>query len=123
MDYRLLAEFKALFEGRQYRHRHSSQGDWVAHHLYEDIYNLGKSKPFVAGVDSRERVLNVQNKRRVVKARRGDVTFGELIPNNTPIVEPGFKVALGPIANIEICVEVNILAKSMIKKIALSINE
>ncbi len=123
MDYRLLAEFKALFEGRQYRHRHSSQGDWVAHHLYEDIYNLGKSKPFVAGVDSRERVLNVQNKRRGVKARRGDGTFGELIPNNTPIVDPGFKVARGPIANVEIGVEVKFLAKAMIKQIDRVMND
>jgi hypothetical protein len=117
VNYRLLAEFRGLFEGRKYIHRDSSRGDWVAHHIYEDLFTLGKSRLFVDRVNSHEHVLNVQNKRRGIDARRGDGTFGELIPGVKPIVDPGFGVARGPIANVEIGVEVKILAKAMIKQI------
>jgi hypothetical protein len=116
-SYRLLDEFRKTFEGKKYRHRDSSLGDWVAHHLYEDLYDLGKSKHFVEAVKTREKVLNVQNKRRGVKARRGDGTFGELIPGMTPIVDPGFNVARGPIANVEIGAEAKFLSKAMIKQV------
>ncbi|MBA2625083.1 MAG: hypothetical protein H0U89_05710 [Acidimicrobiia bacterium] len=117
MDYRLLAEFRGLFDGNKYLHRDSSRGDWVAHHLYEDLYTLKKSSHYVERVDSREHVLNVQNRRRGVSARRGDGTFGERIPGIEPIVDPGFAVARGPIANVELGIEVKILAKAMIKQI------
>lgn len=117
MQYRLLDEFRGLFEDKKYKHRDSSRGDWVAHHLYEDLYTLGKSKLYVQRVETREHVLNVQNRRRGVRARRGDGTFGELIPGITPIVDPGFAVARGPIANVELGIEVKILAKAMIKQI------
>jgi hypothetical protein len=117
MTYRLLEEFRGLCEGKKYIHRDSSRGDWVAHHLYEALYALGKSKLLVERIARREHVLNVQNKRRGIKARRGDGTFGELIPGMAAIVDPGFAVARGPIANVEIGVEVKILAKAMIKQI------
>lgn len=117
MDYRLLAEFKGLFDGKKYLHRDSSRGDWVAHHLYEDLVALGKSKLLAERVAKREHVLNTQNTRRGIKARRGDGTFGELIPGVVAIVDPGFTVARGPIANVELGVEVKILAKAMIKQI------
>jgi hypothetical protein len=52
-----------------------------------------------------------------VKARRGDGTFGELIPGEDALALPGFKVARGRIATAEIGVEVKILAKAMIKQI------
>jgi hypothetical protein len=123
MEYRLLAEFKGLFDGRKYLHRDSSRGDWVAHHLYEDLVSLGKSRLLVEGVTTREKVLNVQNKRRGITARRGDGTFGELIPGVEPIVDPGFAVARGPIANVEIGIEVKILAKAMIKQIDRVMND
>lgn len=117
MDYRLLAEFKGLFDGQKYLHRDSSRGDWVAHHLYEDLVSLGKSKLLAERVAKSEHVLNTQNTRRGITARRGDGTFGELIPGVVAIVDPGFTVARGPIANVEIGVEVKILAKAMIKQI------
>jgi hypothetical protein len=117
MDYRLLAEFKGLFDEKKYIHRDSSRGDWVAHHLYEDLQTLGKSKLLVERIASHEHVLNVQNRRRGIDARRGDGTFGELIPGITAITDPGFAVARGPIANVEIGVEVKILSKAMIKQI------
>lgn len=117
MNWRLLAEFKALFDGKQYKHRKSNQGDWVAHHLYEDLVTLGRSSVLMQRVSSREHVLNVANRRTGVDARRGDGTFGELIPGIVAIIDPGFAVARGPIANVEIGVEVKILAKAMLKQI------
>lgn len=116
-SYRLLDEFRKTFEGKKYRHRDSSLGDWVALHLYEDLYDLGRSKHFVVGAKSREKVLNVQNKRRGIKARRGDGTFGELIPGMPSVVDLGFSVARGPIANVEVGAEAKFLSKAMIKQV------
>jgi len=117
MNYRLLDEFRKLFQGQRYRHRDSSLGDWVARHLYEDLYSSGKSKIFRERVDAHEHVLNLQNKRQGIQARRGDGMFGELVPGVAVVVEPGFQVARGPIATVEIGIETKILAKAMIKQI------
>ncbi len=78
---------------------------------------MNRSHKYTLGVTARERVLNVQNKRKGIQARRGDGSFGEIIPGETPIVDPGYLVARGPVATIEIGVEVKILAKAMIKQI------
>lgn len=117
MSYRLLDAFRATFEGKRYIHRDSSLGDFVAMQLYEDLYSVGKSALLRKRIDEKERVLNSENRRRGVKARRGDGTFGELIPMATPIDDPGFKVAHGPVATVEIGVEVKVLSKAMIKQI------
>jgi hypothetical protein len=117
IEYRLLAEFRKLFEGKRYIHRASNLGDFVAMHMYEDLATLNRSEKYTLGVMARERVLNAQNKRKGILARRGDGSFGELIPGETPIVDPGYLVARGPVATIEIGVEVKILAKAMIKQI------
>jgi hypothetical protein len=117
MDFRLLAEFQAIFQGKEYRHRRSSQGDRVAQYLYEDLFTMGKSKHFVAGVTSHDKVLNSQNKTRGIKARRGDGTFGERVTTAAPIVDPGFNVARGMIATVEIGIEAKFLQKAMIKQV------
>ena len=117
LTYRVLDEFCRLFDGVQYKHRDSSRGDWVARHLYEDLYALGKSKTLEHRINRHESVLNTQNRRRGIAARRGDGTFGELVPGVVAVVEPGFSVARGQISNVEIGVEVKILAKAMIKQI------
>jgi hypothetical protein len=126
-DYRLLTEFRRIFDGKPYKHRASNQGDFVAMHLYEDLVAVGRSSKLTAAALSRkDRVLNVQNKRRGVFARRGDGTFGELIPGETAIVDPGYQIARGPIATVEIGVEVKVLAvlaKAMIKQIDRVIND
>jgi hypothetical protein len=114
---RLLAEFKNLFEGHIYRHRSSTQGDYVAMHLFEDLYAINRSAKLIETIAKHTSVLNVQNRARGIKARRGDGTFGEIIPGERPISDPGFVVARGPIAAVEIGVEVRILAKAMIKQI------
>jgi hypothetical protein len=124
LEYRLLTEFRRLFEGTVYRHRDSSQGDFVAMHLYEDLIAVNRSPKLIEAVTVRkDRVLSVQNKRRGVPARRGDGTFGEIIPDEAPISDPGFLVSRGPIATVEIGVEVKILAKAMIKQIDRVIND
>jgi hypothetical protein len=116
-DHRLLKEFRGLFDGKKYAHRNSSLGDFVAMHLYEDLVAIKKSDKYVLSVESMSRVLDSQNKRKGIAARRGDGSFGELIVGEEPIVDPGYKVARGPIATVEIGVEVKILAKAMIKQI------
>jgi hypothetical protein len=116
-DYRLLNEFRSLFAGKKYEHRISNLGDFVAMHLYEDLVSVGKSDKYVLSVSGMSRVLNAQNRRKGVEARRGDGTFGELIVGENPQIDPGYRVARGPVATVEIGVEVKILAKAMIKQI------
>lgn len=123
-EYRLLAEFRRLFEGKVYRHRNSSQGDFVAMHLFEDLIAVQRSsKLAVAVLDRRDRVLNVQNKIRGIESRRGDGTLGQIIPGETPKMDGGYVVGRGPIATVEIGVEVKVLAKAMIKQIDRVIND
>ena len=116
-DFALLRAFRDLFQGTRYLHRDSSLGDRVASYLYEDLYTLNKSAKLRERVDSRERVLNVQNRTVDIARRRGDGTFGELVPASTAVPESGFFVGRGPVATIEIGVETKILAKAMIKQI------
>jgi hypothetical protein len=86
-------------------------------HLYEDLFAINRSSKLATGIKNLLLVLNVQNRRHGVQARRGDGTFGEIVPGEAPIVDTGFVVARGTIATIEIGVEVKILAKAMIKQI------
>jgi hypothetical protein len=86
-------------------------------HLYEDLVAIKKSDRYILSVENMSRVLNVQNRRKGIEARRGDGTFGELIVGEEPVIDPGYKVARGPVATIEIGVEVKVLAKAMIKQI------
>ena len=118
-----MTEFKRLFEGKPYIHRSSTQGDFVAMHLYEDLVTIGRSPKLIASITRRDRVLNVENRRRGVIARRGDGTFGEIIPGEIPISDPGYKIARGLIATVEIGIEVKILLKAMIKQIDRVIND
>ncbi len=124
LEYRLLTEFRRLFEGKIYKHRDSSQGDFVAMHLYEDLIAIDRSPKLTeAAITRKDRVVNVQNKRRGVAARRGDGTFGEIIPGEAAIVDPGYLAARGPVATVEIGIEVKVLAKAMIKQIDRVIND
>lgn len=107
----------------RYRHRDSSLGDSVARCLPEDLYSLYRSDKFNSRVEARQRVLNVQNRLQGVNARRGDGTFGEIIPHFAAVDEPGFVVARGSIATVEIGTEVKVLANSMIKQIDRVIND
>jgi hypothetical protein len=115
LQYRLL---ERLFESVQYKHRASNTGDLVAIEIYEDLYDLAKSSTLVSHVDSHQCVVNLKNTRQGVKARRGDGTFGELVPGTNILELPKFRVARGNVATVEIGVEVKILSKAMIKQIS-----
>ena len=124
MPYKLLETFRDLFEGKVFRHRSSNQGDLVAIQFFEDLYNLPNPSPkYVSRVNQGVSVLNVQNRRQGIKARRGDGSFGQIVPNVPAIVDPGYAVKRGPIATIEIGIEVKIVAKAMIKQIDRVIND
>jgi hypothetical protein len=114
---RLLNQFESTFAGKKYKHRRSNLGDLIAVEFYEDLIDLGKSKILAERVTSHDRVINLKNVTVGKTARRGDGTFGELVPSAVAIVEKGFVVARGPTANIEIGAETKILAKAMIKQI------
>lgn len=117
MQYQLLDAFQELFDGQKYLHRRSNLGDRVAMHLYEDLYALGRSQRLINRVDDGLSVLNTRNQRRGIQARRGDGSFGEVVPNAEPITDEGFSVLRGPLATIEVGIEVKILMKAMIKQI------
>ena len=116
-SFALLTTFRSLFDGTQYKHRDSSLGDLVASQLYEDLVNLGKSEKLGNRVKAHERVVNLANRTVGRPSRRGDGTFGELVPTAIAITEAGLRVARGEVANIEIGAETKILAKAMIKQI------
>jgi len=86
-------------------------------HLYEDLHAINRSPKFFEAIKAQKSVLNTQNRTRGITARRGDGTLGEIVPGEKPITDPGFVVARGPIATVEIGVEVKVLAKAMIKQI------
>lgn len=117
LSYLLLQAFEGIFSGVKYRHRDSSNGDWVAVHLTEDLFELNRSPKFVGRVSAGLSVQNLANKRRGIASRRGDGTLGEIIPGTNASIDPNFKVKRGSIATIEIGVEVKILHKAMIKQI------
>ncbi len=116
-EYALLKAFRGLFEGSPYLHRKSNLGDFVASQLYEDLIALNKSEKLSARVHGHERVINLRNVMIGKPARRGDGTFGEIVPTAVAVIEKGILVARGPVATIEIGAETKILAKAMIKQI------
>ena len=115
--YALLRTFRSLFEGQRYLHRKANLGDRVASQLYEDLVAINKSAKLVERVRHHERVVNVRNLMTGKPGRRGDGTFGELVPAAVAVTEKGMLVARGPVATIEIGAETKILAKAMIKQI------
>jgi len=115
--YALLRTFRSLFEGKPYRHRIANLGDLVASYLYEDLVALGKSAKLTERVQHHERVVNLKNLMTGKPGRRGDGTFGELVPAAVAVTEKGMLVSRGPVATIEIGAETKILAKAMIKQI------
>lgn len=116
-EYALLKAFRGLFEGNVYLHRKSNLGDFVASKLYEDLITLNKSEKLSQRVRNHMRVANLKNVTIGKPARRGDGTFGEIVPTAIAISEKGIHVARGPVATIEIGAETKILAKAMIKQI------
>ena len=115
--FRMLSYFEAIFRGKAYRHRSSNLGDQLSVQLYEDLYDLGRSAKFVLHIDTHRRGINIKNLRIGIGARRGDGTLGEFVPGAATLSVDGFKVRRGPVATLDIGVEVKILNKAMIKQI------
>ncbi len=123
MQYQLLQAFRGLFEAKKYEHRKSNLGDYVASFLYEDLFDLGTSSKLVDRISNRRAAVNTANVTVGKHARRGDGTFGEVVPGVSAVVLPGFSVARGRIALTEIGAETKILAKAMIKQIDRVVND
>jgi hypothetical protein len=123
MPFRLLDGFREIFDGQAYRHRSSTQGDRLARLVYEDLYALDRSALFKNRIDDVECVVNVTNRVTGIKVRRGDGSFGESLPTVPGVKESGFAVGVGPTANVQIGIEVKIVATAMIKQIDRVIND
>ncbi len=113
----LLRQFEATFRQGPYIHRNSQLGNRIADFLYEDLYGVERSPRFNDGVDSQKHVLNPKGISPGIRARRGDGSFGDLIPGALAVRSPGYVVSRGPTADVEIGAEVKIVAKSMGKQI------
>jgi len=92
-------------------------------HMFEDLVAIDRSSKIVSRVREKVSVRNVQNRLQGVQARRGDGTFGEIIPGESSSIDEGYMVARGRIATVEVGIEVKILAKAMIKQIDRVIND
>lgn len=113
----LLHNFASLFNSAAYLHRNSTQCDIVAQYLYEDLALEKPSRKLAARIEEAKSVLNSANRAHGIRHRRGDGSLGTLVPGDEAVRDPGFLVARGPIAHVEMGVEVKILAKAMIKQI------
>lgn len=91
--FHLLRTFRSLFDGTVYKHRDSSLGDLVAGQLYEDLVELNKSEKLTRRVQAHERVVNLANRTIGRPSRRGDGTFGGLVPTAVAVTEAGLLVA------------------------------
>jgi len=117
VTYKVLDAFEGLFQNTTYRHRDSSRGDHVASFLVDDLYSLARSPKLVKAVDTPTSVLNRRNTPVGRRQRRGDGTFGKLIPGDTPFAVSTHIVKFGEVADVEVGAETKILAKAMIKQI------
>lgn len=121
--YKLLSAFENIFSGRIYRHRASTIGDGIAAYVYEDLVDLGQSRLLVERVKTHEVAVNIGNQIKGQRGRRGDGTFGRVVPGQILIHEAEFKVHRGHIANLEIGTEVKIGATKLIAQVDRVIND
>ena len=120
---RLLDEFRRVFEGEPYKHRVSTTGDRVASYLYEDLYSLAYSAAFVSRVDALQVAVNTSNRIKGKRGRRGDGTFGRVVPTEAPVRLDGLRVPRGPVASLEIGAEFKIGATKLIAQVDRVIND
>lgn len=104
-----------------------SAGAWalniVATHLYEDLYDHGGCPKFNEHVVAGQCVVNVGGSTRGVKARRGDGTFGTIVPGSDPLKAEGFVVLQGMVALTHIGAELKIIATAHLKQIDRVLND
>ncbi|BDC46142.1 hypothetical protein [Paraburkholderia terrae] len=117
LQYKLLQQFRSLFENTIYRHRSSTNGDRVASFLIDDMYAIKRSSKLAAAIDDGLSVIDAANKTTGKTHRRGDGTFGAVVPGVDPVPRSGYVVQFGKVANVEIGTEMKIMAKAMIKQL------
>lgn len=117
INFKLLAAFEALFRGTVYKHRSSTLGNYVASHLYEDLSDHGGSQAFNQRVETGACVVNVSGTTRGVDVRRGDGTFGAVVPGSVVVTVKGFAVRQGMVALTHIGAEFKIIATAHLKQI------
>ena len=115
--FKLLAAFEKVFQNNVYRHRNSTIGDGVAVYLYEDLVALSQSSKLMGRVNDGSVAVNIGNQIKGKKGRRGDGTFGRVVPGQALISDPAFVVHRGLVANLEIGAEVKIGATSLIGQV------
>lgn len=116
-DFKLLAQFTRTFQGGPYLHRNSQLGNRIADYLFDDLYELDPHSRLRSDVDAGRLALNPKGISPGLKARRGDGSFGPIVPGHAPRPFPGHSVPIAPTAEVDIGAEVKILAKAMIKQI------
>lgn len=117
MDFRLLERFEATFAEGPYLHRNSQLGNRIADFLFDDLYELDAASKFRSDVDSGRAALNPKGVSPGLKARRGDGSFGPIVPGYSPRPFANHVVPVAPTAEVDVGAEVKILAKAMIKQI------
>lgn len=114
---RLLAAFAACFSGVKYNHRISTTGDRVAAYLYDDLYSLNGSPKLVSRIAAGHEVVNVANTVKGKAGRRGDGTFGQLVPGVQGTLGQEYLVRRGPIASLRIAAEAKFVVTKQLAQI------
>ena len=117
MPYRLIQHFEAAFNRKHYIHRNQAVSTNMAAEFYDDLYECRLSQLYNQRIDGRERVLSITHQAIGIPMRRGDAALGPLVHGQAFETAPGSAVARGPIASVEIGIEVKIVAKAMVKQI------
>jgi len=116
-DFKLLAKFEQTFRDGPYLHRNSQIGNRIADYLIDDLYDLDPTSQLHRDVDNGRVALNPKGVSPGLKARRGDGSFGPIVPGHTPRLYAGHTVPIAATSEVDIGAEVKILAKAMIKQI------
>ena len=120
---KLLDAFRGTFDGKIYNHRISTTGDRIAAFLYDDLYLLGRSQKLRDRVDAAEEVVNSRNRVTGRVGRRGDGTFGQVVPDTKHRSESAYIVRRGPVATLRIGTEVKIVGTKKLAQIDRVIND
>ncbi len=121
--YQLLSAFERVFAGQVYRHRVSTTGDTIAGYLYEDLVALGQSAKLRERVKKNEVAGNAGNQIKGKKGRRGDGTFGRIVPGSSLTTAGNLTVPRGLVAHLEIGTEVKIGATKLVAQVDRVIND
>ena len=116
-DFKLLAKFEETFRQGPYLHRNSQLGNRIADFLFDDLYALDSNSRFRRDVDTGRAALNPKGTSPGLRARRGDGSFGPVVPGYQVQPYRNHVISVAPTAEVDIGAEVKILAKAMIKQI------